>query len=310
MGHMREVLDVDSSALFAQVKKATSDHKIEPGSNLLRSKHFHMGKPVYLGDVAIRLLSQLSQPDTPFFIQPPSFNEQIWRFTCKSSSLTVSVESISYWGFGLFSSGYLNRIEVTGPLQERAKVFFDLVATLSHNPWEFSHRQSARRVMRKESISLEKNEKSWRHLIQVASSNMEEQIVIMTERASMVEKRMALNKDVKNWNLQNAKASLQSALYDLDASRAAHADDNSPAVERALARVEASLISADPATQLEIGDEMQEEPPVDGQILQFGDAVVDENVDIVDLSKNTEEDVELTAEDVIITDLSQRYEEE
>ncbi len=310
MGHMREVLDVDSSALFAQVKKATSDHKIEPGSNLLRSKHFHMGKPVYLGDVAIRLLSQLSQPDTPFFIQPPSFNEQIWRFTCKSSSLTVSVESISYWGFGLFNSGYLNRIEVTGPLQERAKVFFDLVATLSHNPWEFSHRHSARRVMRKESISLEKNEKSWRHLIQVASSNMEEQIVIMTERASMVEKRMALNKDVKNWNLQNAKASLQSALYDLDASRAAHADDNSPAVERALARVEASLISADPATQLEIGDEMQEEPPVDGLILQFGDAVVDENVDIVDLSKNTEEDVELTAEDVIITDLSQRYEEE
>lgn len=307
---MREVLGVDSSVLFSQVKKATSDHKIEPESNLLRSKHFHMGKPVYLGDVAIRLLSQLSQPDTPFFIQPPSFNEQIWRFTCKSSSLSISVESISYWGFGLFNSGYLNRIEITGPLQERAKVFFDLVATLSHNPWEFSHRGSARRVMKKESISLEENEKSWRHLIQVASSDIEEKISIMAERASMVEKRMALNKDVKNWNQQNANASLQSALHDLDVSRAAHADDNSPAVGRALARVEASLISADPATQLETSDEMQDGHPVDGQILQFGDAVIDENVDIVDLSEKTSEDVELTAEDAIISDLSQLSEEE
>ena len=307
---MREVLGVDSSVLFSQVKKATADHKIEPESNLLRSKHFHMGKPVYLGDVAIHLLSQLSQPDTPFFIQPPSFNEQIWRFTCKSSSLSISVESISYWGFGLFNSGYLNRIEITGPLQERAKVFFDLVATLSHNPWEFSHRSSARRVMKKESISLEENEKSWRHLIQVASSDIEEKISIMAERASMVEKRMALNKDVKNWNQQNANASLQSALHDLDVSRAAHADDNSPAVSRALARVEASLISADPATQLETSDEVQDGHSMDGQILQFGDAVIDENVDIVDLSKNTNEDVELTAEDAIISDLSQLSEEE
>lgn len=307
---MREALGADSSVLFSQVKKATADHKIEPESNLLRSKHFHIGKPVYLGDVAIRLLSQLSQPDTPFFIQPPSFNEQIWRFTCKSSSLSISVESISYWGFGLFNSGYLNRIEITGPLQERAKVFFDLVATLSHNPWEFSHRSSARRVMKKESISLEENEKSWRHLIQVASSDIEEKISIMAERASMVEKRMALNKDVKNWNQQNANASLQSALHDLDVSRAAHADDNSPAVGRALARVEASLISADPATQLETSDEMQDGHSMDGQILQFGDAVIDENVDIVDLSKNTNEDVELTAEDAIISDLSQLSEEE
>jgi hypothetical protein len=164
--------------------------------------------------------------------------------------------------------------------------------------------------MKKESNSLEENEKSWRHLIQVASSDMEEQISIMAERAGMVEKRMALNKDVKNWNQQNANASLQSALHDLDASRAAHADDNSPAVARALARVEASLISADPATQLENNDEMQEELLVDGQILQFGEAVIDENVELVDLSENAEDDVELTAEDAINADLSQKFEEQ
>ena len=139
---------------------------------------------------------------------------------------------------------------------------------------------------------------------------MEEQISIMAERASMVEKRMALNKDVKNWDQQNANASLQSALHDLDASRAAHADDNSPAVGRALARVEASLINADPATQLETSNEMQEEFRAEGQILQFGDAVIDENVDLVDLSESTDEDVELTTEDAIIADLSQKHEEQ
>jgi len=307
---MRETLDAESSVLFAQVKKANSDHKIEPESNLLRSKHFHVGKPVYLGNVAIRLLSQLSQPDTPFFTQPPSFNEQIWRFTCKSSSLSISVDSISYWGFGLFNSGYLNRIEITGPLQERARIFYDLVAALSHNPWEFKHQRHARKVMQKESISIEKNEKSWRYLLQVASSDMEEKIAIMAERAKIVEKRVASNKDNNNLDQQMTQASLQSALHDLEVARSAHADDNSFAVERALARVEASLINADPSTQQELVEEEQLDASVDGHVLQLEEAEIDEKVDIVDLSEDDDADVELTAEDAVIVNLSQINEEE
>ena len=307
---MREALGAESSILFAQVKKANSDHKVEPETNLLRSKHFHIGKPVYLGNVAIRLLSQLSQPDTPFFAQPPSFNEQIWRFTCMSSSLSISVESISYWGFGLFNSGYLNRIEITGPIQERARVFYDLVAALSHNPWEFKHQRHARKVMQKESISIEKNEKSWRYLLQVASSHLEEQIAIMAERAKLVEKRVASNNDVDDSDQQMAQASLQSALHDLEVARSAHADDNSPAVERALARVEASLINADPSTQLEMDKEAQHESQIDGHVLQLGDSDIDEKVDIVDLSEDEEEDEELSAEDVKLVDYSQINEEE
>ncbi len=307
---MREIHGAESSILFAQVKKANSDHKIEPESNLLRSKHFHIGKPVYLGNVAIRLLSQLSQPDTPFFVQPPSFNEQIWRFTCKSSSLSISVESISYWGFGLFNSGYLNRIEITGPIQERAKVFFDLVAALSHNPWEFRHQRHAGKVMQKESLSIEGNEKSWRYLLQLASSQMEEQIAIMAQRAKIVEKRVASNKDNDNSDQRMSHASLQSALHDLEVARSAHADDNSPAVERALARVEASLISAEPSVQLEIDEVAQRDAQVDGHIMQFEEDEIDDKVDTVDLSEDEEADVELTAEDAVIVDLAQIIEEE
>ncbi len=307
---MREIHGAESSILFAQVKKANSDHKIEPESNLLRSKHFHIGKPVYLGNVAIRLLSQLSQPDTPFFVQPPSFNEQIWRFTCKSSSLSISVESISYWGFGLFNSGYLNRIEITGPIQERAKVFFDLVAALSHNPWEFRHQRHAGKVMQKESLSIEGNEKSWRYLLQLASSQMEEQIAIMAQRAKIVEKRVASNKDNDNSDQRMSHASLQSALHDLEVARSAHADDNSPAVERALARVEASLISAEPSVQLEIDEVAQRDAQVEGHIMQFGEDEIDDKVDTVDLSEDEEADVELTAEDAVIVNLAQIKEEE
>ncbi len=307
---MREIHGAESSILFAQVKKANSDHKIEPESNLLRSKHFHIGKPVYLGNVAIRLLSQLSQPDTPFFVQPPSFNEQIWRFTCKSSSLSISVESISYWGFGLFNSGYLNRIEITGPIQERAKVFFDLVAALSHNPWEFRHQRHAGKVMQKESLSIEGNEKSWRYLLQLASSQMEEQIAIMAQRAKIVEKRVASNKDNDNSDQRMSHASLQSALHDLEVARSAHADDNSPAVERALARVEASLINADPSTQQELDEEEQLDASLDGHIMQLGGDEIDDKVDTIDLSEDEEADVELTAEDAVIVNLAQIKEEE
>jgi len=304
---MRGALDLGTSLLYAQVKKANSDHKVEPESNLLRSKHFHVGKPVYLGNVAIRLISQLSQPDTPFFVQPPSFNEQVWQLTCKSSSISISVDSSSYWGAGLFNSGYLNRIEITGPLQERARIIFDLVATLSHNPWEFSHLRSARKMLRKESISLEENEKSWRNLILVASSNMEERIAVLAERTNKVDKRVTMNKNKKGFDHKMSNASLQSAIHDLEVARAAHADDNSPAVERALARVEASLINADPSSQIESDEQLLQDELPDGHILPIDD---DENVDIVDLSES-EEDVEvLTEKDVIIAGISQIIEEE
>ena len=304
---MRGALDLGTSLLYAQVKKANSDHKVEPESNLLRSKHFHVGKPVYLGNVAIRLISQLSQPDTPFFVQPPSFNEQVWQLTCKSSSISISVDSSSYWGAGLFNSGYLNRIEITGPLQERARIIFDLVATLSHNPWEFSHLRSARKMLHKESISLEGNEKSWRNLMQVASSNMEERIAVLAERTNKVDKRVIMNKNKKGFDHKMSNASLQSAIHDLEVARAAHADDNSPAVERALARVEASLINADPSSQIESDEQLLQDELPDGHILPIDD---DENVDIVDLSESEEDAEVLTEKDVIIAGMSQIIEEE
>jgi hypothetical protein len=164
--------------------------------------------------------------------------------------------------------------------------------------------------MQKESLSIEGNEKSWRYLLQLASSQMEEQIAIMAERAKIVEKRVASNKDNDNSDQQMSHASLQSALHDLEVARSAHADDNSPAVERALARVEASLISAEPSAQLEIDEVVQRDAQVDGHIMQLEGDEIDDEVDTVDLSEDEEADVELTAEDAVIVDLAQIKEEE
>jgi len=106
-----------------------------------------------------------------------------------------------------------------------------------------------------------------------------------------------------------SNASLQSAMHDLEVARAAHADDNSPAVERALARVEASLINADPS-QVKSDEEMQQDELTDGHILQITEHELDENVDIVDLSEDEEEDDELTEEDNFLTRIPLLDEEE
>jgi hypothetical protein len=104
-----------------------------------------------------------------------------------------------------------------------------------------------------------------------------------------------------------SNASLQSAIHDLEVARAAHADDNSPAVERALARVEASLINADPSSQIESDEQLLQDELPDGHILPIDD---DENVDIVDLSESEEDAEVLTEKDVIIAGMSQIIEEE
>ena len=104
-----------TSRIFAQVLRANASHKVEHESHLLRPKGYTLpSNSVYLGDVAIALLANLSQPDTPHFSQPPGFNEQRWALATQSGVLGVRIDSHPYWGVGVFTSGYLNVIEMTG----------------------------------------------------------------------------------------------------------------------------------------------------------------------------------------------------
>ena len=246
-----------TSRIFAQVLRANASHKVEHESHLLRPKGYTLpSNSVYLGDVAIALLANLSQPDTPHFSQPPGFNEQRWALATQSGVLGVRIESHPYWGLGLFNSGYLNMIEITGPFEQRMRLMFDLKSSIGRNPWEFSHRNAASRWLVKHhaDVTIEANEAIWREAIAGARSTFEGAIEVLEQRAALVEKRMKSEEESAVWVFEKAQVAFASAQFDLDIARSALADENAPGLERALARVEASLIEADPATGLLTSD--------------------------------------------------------
>jgi hypothetical protein len=232
---MEEVLNANVSILVAQVRQAEASHKIDTTHQLLRGKHFTgPSRVVYLGDVSKALLAQLSQPETPVFDEAPGYNEQRWKLKTTSSSLNIKIHSTAYWGWGLLTSGYLNVITLEGPLNERARLVLDMTSSLGQSPWEMAHLNSAEKWLKRHepSLSLKHNEQIWKALRQAARSNLKEAIERMKEQIDTV------------WSegIDDADEWRSIIDDDLHMARQALAEDNAPGVERALARMEASLI--------------------------------------------------------------------
>jgi hypothetical protein len=232
---MEEVLNANVSILVAQVRQAEASHKIDTTHQLLRGKHFTgPSRVVYLGDVSKALLAQLSQPETPVFDEAPGYNEQRWKLKTTSSSLNIKIHSTAYWGWGLLTSGYLNVITLEGPLNERARLVLDMTSSLGQSPWEMAHLKSAEKWLKRHepSLSLKHNEQIWKALRQAARSNLKEAIERMKEQIDTV------------WSegIDDADEWRSIIDDDLHMARQALAEDNAPGVERALARMEASLI--------------------------------------------------------------------
>lgn len=276
--------------VYAQVGKAKANHRVENDTQFLRPKSFSLpSKVVYLGDVATNTLAYLEHPETPFFTNPPQFNEQRWKFRTQSGGLHVSISSDSYWGFGLFNSGYLNRIELKGHPRAFTRLLFDLSASLGHKPWEFSHQSSAIKYLSKQAdvVSLESNEKAWKQAFETARSMFEEQIFAVQEKGDAVEKRVKKASDSDEWSVAQAEIALENARFDLDIAKGALADENAPGFERALARAEAYFIEADP----DIANEQMN----DGEYASPQGQILDKDEDtgevlFVDLTSNEEEE--------------------
>jgi hypothetical protein len=282
----------DESALvvYAQVGQAKANHRVENDTGFLRPKSFTLpSKVVYLGDVATHALAYLENPETPHFSEPPQFNEQKWKFETQSGGLGLTISSTSYWGFGLFNSGYLNRIVLKGSPQSYARLLFDLSASLGHRPWEFFHSSAARKYLAKEGagVSLESNEKSWKKAFETARSVFDEQIFMVEEQGKAVQKRMKNRLGSEDWNAMQAEKAIEHADYDLEVARGALADGNAPGFERALARAEAYFIEADPdGSRSYSASDMYEIPQ--GQILDIGTSEAE--ISFVDLTSNDEEE--------------------
>ena len=276
--------------VYAQVGKAKANHRVELDTGFLRPKSFSLpSKIVYLGDVATHTLVHLEHPETPHFDEQPHFNEQRWSFGTQSGDLRVAITSRSYWGFGLFNSGYLNRIEFKGSPSSYARLMFDLSASLSHRPWEFAHSAAATRFLSKQKsdVSLKSNELAWKKGLEMARAVFEEHLFALEEQGKLVEKRLSQTQESDAQNKDKALLSIDSAHYDLEIARGALADGNAPAFERALARAEAHFIEADPESGNDSFSTSEEDIP-QGHVLTY-DAVEDE-IAFVDLTGDDEEE--------------------
>ena len=282
--------DESPLVVYAQVGQAKANHRVENDTGFLRPKSFTLpSKVVYLGDVATHALAYLENPETPHFSEPPQFNEQKWKFETQSGGLGLTISSTSYWGFGLFNSGYLNRIVLKGSPQSYARLLFDLSASLGHRPWEFFHSSAARKYLAKEGagVSLESNEESWKKAFEIARSVFDEQIFMVEEQGKAVQKRMKKRSDSEDWNAKLAEKAIEHADYDLEVARGALADGNAPGFERALARAEAYFIEADPDESSSYSASDLYETP-QGQILNLG--APEAEISFVDLTSSDEEE--------------------
>jgi len=246
---MAEPLSDASVVLIGQVTKAKSNYRVEKATRLLRSENFP-GKTevVYLGNIASAIIAALESPDTPEFTQLPGYNEQKWQLKTISGPLTVTITSDSYWGFGLLTSGYLNIIELRGPTSIIARLVFDLVASSGWQPWRFKHRSSARRYLlrHRPNISLDTNEQTWEKFVEFCKQEISELIAVMENAIASVARKVAAIDVLEGWSKSKAEVGIAAAEYDLNIANEALADRNLPSVERAIARIEASLIEANP----------------------------------------------------------------
>jgi hypothetical protein len=242
---MEAVLDANECVLIAQVRKAEASHKMDTTTNVLRGKH-HQGPStvVYLGDVAKALLAHLAHPETPTFPSPPGYNEQRWVMETTSSELHVRIESHPYWGFGLFTSGYLNIITLRGPLQARSRLVLDIISSLGQSPWEMAHARSAERFLAKHApgLQLKNNERLWNNLRNAGRATLKEAIEQTVERHEALRSALNPNEEQRAW--------IEAFEDDLQMAWRAHAEDNAPGIERALARMEAAIIHLDPALEM------------------------------------------------------------
>ena len=257
-------LDPEHSILHAQVRKAKASHCVDDAGSFLRPSTFKgPSSKVYLGDVAETLLRCSTGAETPTFSHPPGFDEQRWIMEYTAGSLHISIQSVPYWGFGLLTSGYRNEVVIRGPVEERARLVHDWVAALQHNPWEFAHRGSAKKALHAASSSLKANEDNWRSHQTRARSVLAEAIASLEHHIDRMEKKGDVDANM-----------IKLARLEIDLAQQALADDNTPAVERALSRGEAALLL--PIEEDDID--------VDGAIL-----TIEDDIPFVDLTDDASE---------------------
>ena len=269
-------LDPNKTILWAQVREGQPQMSIDIEGRL-RPAGIKGNSTVYLGDVARAALRSLGPADPPFFESKPGYDEQRWRFSTSSGDVSMVLLSDSYWGFGLVARCFVNQIEITGPLALRARIVHDIAATLGRNPWEPSWTS---RFEKKTRATISEHRSAWEGLIHYARDEMNEEITNLSEKVSALR------------GGEDIELILNQAEQNLDEARAALADLNAPAVERALARANQALVEADPTTEVR----SSEAAAADSRILTWWDKTEKEEVEASHLLDDELPVVDLTGE--------------
>ena len=260
---------------------------------------------LYLGDIGDALLRCFGVHEPPRVTEIPGFDQQIWRVVISDVELSVTIESRPYWGFGLFSSCFLNSIHMVGPLNRRARLVFDLCASLGRNPWEAKWMG---RFIKSTNISADVEKYTWESLIERGQADLNDSIDAVRSKAHELEKELPLLAELApdGWEGDLALEEIGAALAECDVASDALHDRSAAGVERALSRAESHLIEADPRTEVAAqysgGDVLEEMAAIEADdidlaetILEFEelpedavrthDAIAKEDIPFVDLSE-------------------------
>lgn len=293
---MAEGLDPELTHLWAQVRRAGARHGHDPEGDFLRdSRHPSTKGVVMLGDVAECLILAFGPHQIPHLLEPPKFDEQRWILEVRDSEIRMEIRSRPYWGLGMFSACYLNEIIIEGPLKRRCRLILDLMAGLGKPPWEAVRRS---RFSKHIGISSKEHQHQWEAHLSVAQSHLRESIEMAKDRLRIARQILA-EQGGEEFDISRAEQGLKLADDDVEIAERALHDRNTLAVERALDRVELSVLESHPdfGKEFDVLENVEEEEPATlvealqakGEIIsipQEGKAIsdIDEDLPLVDLT--------------------------
>lgn len=225
--------------LFCSAGRASALHGMDEDEMILRPKnHPNAKRKLYLGQTANAIFNKMITSSNVEIHNFSKWDEQSWRMSTSSNGLKIEIESFSYWGFGLFSSGYANKITLSSQEEVGNRLIFDVISSLDFKPWEFKHPKAFQNWLKKYdyNLSLEANRENWREAENSATKEVNLQIDIVRKRCEMFEEKLDSGRLAE---------SLTEAYEEVEMASLALEDRNIPATERALSRCEALLINID-----------------------------------------------------------------
>ena len=261
--------------ILATAGKASALHGMDEEEMILRPKNHPSAKrKIFLGQTASAIFDRIITSSNIQIVDFSRWDEQKWSMAVTSNGLEVEIESFPYWGFGLFSNGYANKISLRSQEDIGNRLLFDVVSMLDYEPWSFKHPKAIERWITRngEKITLSENRTRWENAQDKARQEVKAQIELVKQRCEEFESKLDTGR---------LADSVTEAYEEIEMASLALEDRNIPAAERALSRCEALLINID-----EILNPEDDFTSPHGHVLLGED---DDGVTFVDLTVSEEE---------------------